>query len=262
MEKIVAVSLSDLLLGSNWGGEVDMKPQKLRETDLYPPVRDFLTAQGYAVQAEVNGCDVVAKLEDQLLIVELKLGFSATLLVQATDRQRLADRVYVALPRPSTREWRQRWPGYLHLLRRLELGLMLVSFATELPLLEVVFDPQPYRRRRQPKRQQKLLAELAGRSRSFNQGGSNRRQLLTAYREAALTIAKLLAEAEQPLKPQELRVLGADSKTGSILYRNYYGWFTRIERGLYELSDAGYQALQDNQELVLQLPTSKGGDEA
>ncbi len=234
-----------------------MKQQKLTETDLYPPVRDFLLSQGYDVQAEVDGCDVVAKLGEQLLVVELKLGFNATLLVQATDRQRLSDLVYVALPRPSSREWRQRWPGYQRLLRQLELGLMLVSFRANPPLVEVIFDPQPYRRRRQTKRRQHLVTELAGRSRAYNQGGSNHRKLMTAYRESALIIAKHLDQAEEPLAPKALRALGASPKAGDILYRNHYGWFTRVDYGLYTISDAGRQALSEYKGIVERLAIRK-----
>lgn len=239
-----------------------MKQQKLTEVDLYAPVRDFLVSQGYDVQAEVDDCDVVARLGEQLLIVELKLSFNATLLVQATDRQRLSDIVYVAVPRPSSREWRQRWPGYQHLLRRLELGLMLVSFSTNSPLVEIVFDPQPFHRRRQTKRRQHLLTELDGRSQAYNQGGSNRRKLMTAYREAALVITKHLALADGPLSPKVLRDLGASPRTGDILRSNHYGWFQRVNRGLYTISDAGRQALSEYKDIVEQLPIKKEGDEA
>lgn len=238
-----------------------MEQQKLTETDLYAPVHDFLVTQGYQVQAEVDGCDVVAKRGEELLIVELKLNFSIALLVQATDRQRLTDAVYVALPRPSSQQWRQRWPGYKHLLRRLELGLMLVSFSTHPPLVEVVFDPQPYRRRRQNKRRRQLLSELAGRSQGYNQGGSSRRKLMTAYREAALVIAQLLAQAKSPLAPKALRELGASPKAGSILYNDYYGWFQRVDRGLYTISEEGRQALVTYKDIVEQLPVKKEGDE-
>ena len=35
---------------------------------------------------------------DELIVIELKKGFSTDLLIQATDRQRVTDSVYVALP--------------------------------------------------------------------------------------------------------------------------------------------------------------------
>lgn len=139
---------------------------------------------------------------------------------------------------------------------------MLVSFSTNSPLVEIVFDPQPFRRRRQNKRRQHLLTELAGRSQAYNQGGSNRRKLMTAYREAALVIAQYLALAEGPLSPKALRDLGASPRAGDILRSNHYGWFTRVDRGLYTISDAGRQALSEYKDIVEQLPIEKEGDEA
>ena len=47
----------------------------MREDALYPPVKAFLEAQGYAVKGEVNGCDVVAvRDQEPPVIVELKTG--------------------------------------------------------------------------------------------------------------------------------------------------------------------------------------------
>jgi len=46
---------------------------KLYEVDLYKPVKDYFTSEGYDVYGEVNDCDVVAVKEDELIIVELKL---------------------------------------------------------------------------------------------------------------------------------------------------------------------------------------------
>ena len=44
----------------------------MKETDLYPPVKRFLEAQGYEVKAEVRGCDVTAVRGDEApVIVEL-----------------------------------------------------------------------------------------------------------------------------------------------------------------------------------------------
>lgn len=37
----------------------------LRETDLYPPVKLFLEAQGFEVKAEIGAADVVARRGDE-----------------------------------------------------------------------------------------------------------------------------------------------------------------------------------------------------
>lgn len=222
----------------------------LRETDLGGPVRDYLLAQGYTVRSEVEHCDITATLGEELVVIELKRGFTTDLLIQATQRQRAADSVYVALPRPRGREGRSaRWRGAQHLLHRLELGLILVSFGEGEPVVEVAFHPLPFEGKRDARRRRAILREIAGRSGDHNEGGSSRRKLLTAYRELALRIAYHLAE-RGPLSPQALRELGTGDKTQGILARNVYGWFARLERGLYGLKPDGRTALEDYPDLV------------
>lgn len=222
---------------------------KLKETDLYNPVRDFLEQQGYLVRSEVMDCDITASKAEELLIVELKLSLNTTLLVQAIERQRLTDLVYVALPKPSTKEWRKRWSGLQHLLRRLELGLLLVSFTGGVAHVEVAFDPGPYTERKSPRRLQAVLREIAGRTVERNRGGSNRQQLLTAYREQALYISWWL-DRLGPVSPRVLRRHGTCDQTLSILYRNHYGWYGHPRKGVYELSELGREALQQYPELT------------
>ena len=62
---------------------------------------------------------------------------------------------------------------------------------------------------------------------------------MTAYRQQALACAASLAEG--PRRTSELRSVVPNAP--SILLRNWYGWFTRIERGLYELTPEGALAL-------------------
>ena len=88
------------------------------ETELAQPVTAFLESQGYTVRSEVNGCDIVGVRGGQLVVVELKRNFTVTLLAQAADRQRVADAVYVALPRPAESLRGKRWRILRHLLRR------------------------------------------------------------------------------------------------------------------------------------------------
>lgn len=228
----------------------DAPPQ--RETELYTPVRDYLLTQGYAVRCEVHGCDIMASREDELIVIELKRAFSTALLVQATQRQRAADSVYVALPEPRSWKRSAHWRHVQHLLRRLELGLIWVAFGREEPRVEVVFHPLPFEREQQEHRRRAILREMAGRSGEYNQGGSYRRQIMTAYRENALLIACCL-ERHGQLSPRELRALGTGDKTQSILAHNYYEWFERVARGVYVLKPAGREALIAHPELVERL---------
>ncbi|MGI6458968.1 MAG: DUF2161 family putative PD-(D/E)XK-type phosphodiesterase [Candidatus Hydrogenedentales bacterium] len=225
------------------------QPRPQYETELAGPVTAFLESQGFTVRSEVNGCDIVGIRDEHMVVVELKRNFTVTLLAQATDRQRVADAVYVALPRPAESLRGKRWRILRHLLRRLELGLLFVSFSTEKPRVEVVFHPVPFERKRDHRRRQVLLRESGGRSSDFNQGGSARRKLVTAYRENAIRIACAL-EALGESSPAALRALGTGPKTRAILYNNVYGWFERVDRGVYRLQEAGREALADYPDLA------------
>jgi len=90
---------------------------------------------------------------------------------------------------------------------------------------------------------------MAERSGDFNQGGSTRRKLVTAYREKAIHIACCLAD-NGPLPPRQLRALGTAANTQSILYSDFYGWFERIAPGLYSLKSRGHAELEDYPDLV------------
>lgn len=224
-------------------------PKTIRETDLYPPVRDYLTAQGYTVRGEVRGCDVTATKDGALLIIELKRRLNLDLLVQAAQRQRTTDSVYVAVPRPAGMGSRSGWRELTHLLRRLELGLILVTLAGKRSSVEVAFHPLPYDRRKSHGKKRAILEEISGRSGDYNEGGSTRRPLLTAYRESALFIACCL-EKHGPMTPRALRKLGAGPKTLSILSGNFYDWFERTERGVYALKACALPELAKYPDLV------------
>src|SRR5690625_4201730 len=125
-----------------------MTKKKLYEADLYEPVQHYFQSLGYRVQAEVNDCDVVALKDDSLIIIELKLNLNITLLMQAANRQKLTPDVYIAIPRPKSSLRRRRWRDLVHLIRRLELGLILVSIEGRKPSINVVHEPRSFDRKR------------------------------------------------------------------------------------------------------------------
>lgn len=63
---------------------------------------------------------------------------------------------------------------------------------------------------------------------------------MTAYRQRALACAARLCMG--PARPRDLRAAAPDA--GRILLRNVYGWFERIQPGLYRLSAHGEAAAQ------------------
>jgi hypothetical protein len=62
---------------------------------------------------------------------------------------------------------------------------------------------------------------------------------MTAYRQQALACAAALAQGAA--RPRDLQPALPDAP--KILLRNVYGWFVRVDRGIYTLSDSGRAAL-------------------
>lgn len=220
----------------------------MKESALYRPVRDYLAANGYTVRAEVKDCDIAAVKGDDLIVVELKRGLTVGLLAQATERQRITDSVYVAIPAPKQLVGK-RWNGMRRLVRQLELGLILVFTGGIEPRVEIAFHPLPYQRQKPRAKRRAVIEEIAGRSAEHNTGGVTGEKLITAYRENAIHIACCL-EALGPSSPKRLRELDTGRKTGSILQSNFYGWFERIEKGVYRISTQGTRDIKAYAELA------------
>jgi len=221
-------------------------PSSPAESDLYPAVKAFLEGQGYSVKAEVRGCDVVATRGDgPPVIVELKLSFSLALLLQGVDRLTLTDRVYLAVCRPRSRRARR---ASVHrrnvrdLCRRLGLGLMTVAPGRAATGVEVIVDPVPYRPRRRVASLTRLLGEHARRVGDPNRGGVTRTPIVTAYRQEALRCAVLIQRGGRA-SLKALRETGLVPNAPSILQRDVYGWFRRLERATYGLTERARQDL-------------------
>lgn len=223
------------------------------ETDLYPPVKSFLEGLGYEVKAEVNTCDVVAKKPDgSLTIVELKKGFNLDLLIQGVERLTLANDVYIAAgfygPIAKGSLWNKRRRGILKLCKRLGLGLMMVRlYARKAPGVEVLLDPEPYTPRKNYAKAGRLKKEFDARVGDPNAGGATRSKIMTAYRQAAIQCAVLLKDGG-PMKARDIRDHTGFEKASLLLRNNHYGWFERVDRGVYAITDVGISALNDYHE--------------
>jgi len=205
------------------------------ESDLYAPVKALLEGQGYVVKGEVRGCDVVAvRGGEPPVIVELKRTFGLGLVLQGVDRLAISDRVYLAIG-----QWPKRMKNVRKLCRRLGLGLMVVAGKRT----DVVLDPVPYTPRRDKRKGGRLLGEHQRRVGDPNLGGSTTRvPMMTAYRQEALRCAELLA-SNGPMKLAALRAAADAPRAASILQQDVYGWFERVERGVYTISHAGRRGL-------------------
>jgi hypothetical protein len=206
------------------------------ESDLYAPVKALLEGQGYVVKGEVRGCDVVAvRGGEPPVIVELKRVFGLGLVLQGVDRLAASDRVYLAVG-----QWPKRMRNVKKLCRRLGLGLMVVVAARA----DIVLDPMPYRPRLDKRKTGRLLGEHARRVGDPNRGGSTTRvPMMTAYRQEALRCAELLA-SKGPMKLAVLRAAADAPRAAAILQQDVYGWFERVERGVYTVSPAGRRGLE------------------
>lgn len=213
----------------------------VKETDLYPPVRDFLIAQGYDVKSEVGAADVVAlRGTEDPVIVELKTRFSLALFHQGIDRLSLSDLVYLAVPRGSGRPFAKALKDNTKLARRLGLGLITVRLSDG--LVEVHCDPGPYAPRVSSPKRQRLLREFARRVGDPNTGGATRVGLVTAYRQDALRCAAYLA-AHGPSKGAAVKAATGVEHATRIMRDDHYGWFERVETGVYALTPTGQAAL-------------------
>lgn len=203
------------------------------ETALYAPVKALLEGQGYAVKAEVGGCDLVAVRGDEPpVIVELKRQFGLAVVLQGVDRLVVTDAVYLAVG-----AWPPRLDDVRRLLRRVGLGLIVVAHGRA----DVVLDPLPYTPRRDRRRATRLLLEHQRRIGDPNVGGTTRRPIMTAYRQEAERCLGHLAAG--PASLRTLRAAGDVPKAPAILRDDVYGWFERVERGVYRLTPKGAQAL-------------------
>lgn len=209
------------------------------ETSLYLPVKHFLEASGYVIKGEIGGCDLVGLSDGEpsvVVVCELKLTFNLELILQAVDRATICDEVWIAARISAKGRGRESDKRYRDLCRRLGIGMLGVSDAGDVSIIVSSVSPMP---RTNPKRRTRLVGEHRKRAGDPALGGSTKVPIMTAYRQQALAIAAALTAG--PLRPRDLKETAATA--GAILRNNYYGWFEKVEKGVYALTDAGRTAL-------------------
>jgi len=228
------------------------------ESSLYLPVKRFLEKFGFEVKGEVCGCDLVAVRDGEppaLVIGELKLTFTLELVLQAVDRTAACDEVWLAVRASRLGRGREHDPRVRKLCRFLGFGLLCISAKGR---VDVLVEPVPWRPRRDGKRRSRIVEEHRRRQGDPVVGGSTRQPLMTAYRQQALACAAALVQG--PARPRDLKPALPDAP--KILLRNVYGWFVRVDRGIYALSASGRAALvrwgEQIPSPVVQLPPAHG----
>lgn len=227
---------------------------KIKESMLYNPVKEYFQFMGYEVKGEVKQCDVMAVKEDVIIIIEMKTTLNLEVILQASIRQRMTDFVYIAVPKKRKTMSTKRWKNICYLLRRLEIGLLVINFKESLNFVQEIFPPQPFSKSMSQKLSQKkrmaVINEFRERHGDYNLGGVSQTKIITAYKEMAIHIAVILRE-HKSLSIKQLRTMGTDSKkTATILQKNYYNWFKRIDRGVYSITEKGKKELNNYNDLV------------
>ena len=227
----------------------------MKEADLYPPVKAYLEAQGFEVKAEVGALDVMARRGDEApVVVELKTALNLPLILQGVARQSLFEDVYLAVPQP--RKWTHRYKDLTALLRRLGLGLLVITEGQ----VTAHLDPAPYQPRRATARAGRLLREFDRRVGDPNIGGTTGVKRMTAYRQDALRLLGGLAQG--PLRAADLARATGVARARVLMAADHYGWFERVAHGIYGLTPKGVAACAAHQADIAQLCAGRKADQA
>lgn len=232
----------------------------MKESDIYYPIKQYLEGQGYTVHGEVKNCDIVARKEDDIIVVELKNRISLALLAQAAERKELTDSVYIGVPVPEGKKAPPNFRRTKRLLRRLELGCILVDMMKTKTRVRILLHPSSFMQVRRHKKRRALIREIDGRFAEFDLAGQPvTRERITAYKQQSLYIALQLSR-NGASSPRMLREAGCSDKTQSILSANLYGWFDRVRRGVYTLNKAGTEALHSYRAVIEKIEDRGGSN--
>lgn len=226
------------------------------ETDLHEPVKNWLISEKQCiVKSEVHSIDMVGLVDPSFLIaIEMKLKLNLEVINQAVERQGLADLVYIAVVHDFKAVETKRFKMTLLTLKRLNIGLLLVNFRATTPMVTEVIKPESFdfqkSRQLKDKKKMALIREFNKRHGDFNKAGSTKVKLMTAYKEQCLLVAHYMHLHAFKSAKEFVSVGLVTTKVSGILNRNFYKWFERIDKGKYQLTNNGIEALEQYKEVV------------
>jgi hypothetical protein len=159
------------------------------------------------------------------------------LIYQAIDRQKVLDQVYIAIPKNALYQSKSLYRNFTHLLKRLEVGLIVVDGENAEVMIETVPFDRNLSRSRYKKRKSQIDKEARLRKNHKNVGGTKGKKI-TKYKELVIDIGSYLLEHEKA-SPKDIKNNLNIEKTASILQKNYDGYFERVDRGIYQLTEKG-----------------------
>ncbi|MGL4791275.1 MAG: DUF2161 family putative PD-(D/E)XK-type phosphodiesterase, partial [Anaerotignaceae bacterium] len=116
--------------------------------------------------------------------------------------------------------------------------------------VEIVLQPLALRKTKSTKKRTMVNKEFNNRTTQLNKGGVNKTKIITAYRELSIELL-CVGKKFETLTYKQLKEMGYDKKVTSILYKNYYGWFEKVGKAEYIVSNIGKEALLDEKYNIL-----------
>ncbi len=228
------------------------------EKDLFNPIKEYFEALGYVCDGEVNDIDLYMEKDEESVAVELKQTFDFKALQQAALRQKICDTVFIGIFKPSNLYSRS-FKDKIYILKRLGIGLIVVSKRTK--QIEIISEPivselSSFQKRNIGKKNA-LTHEFQKRKAKNNTGGVNGTKLITSYREDALLVLDALMECGGEASAKDVKAISKVEKARQILYDNHYGWFENVSRGMYKVSENGYEALEEFERTMYLLKDNK-----
>lgn len=215
------------------------------EKDLFGPIKKYFEGMGYTCDGEVMDIDLYMEKGQECVAVELKQTLDFKSVQQAALRQKITDTVFIGIFKPK--KYTKDFTNKVYLLKRLGIGLIVVS--KRLHNVEVISEPvvselSSFQQRNKSKRK-RLTKEFNNRKAKNNTGGVHATKLITSYREDTLLVLDAMMELGGEANTKDIRNLSNVKNATKILYYNYYGWFQNVSKGVYRVTEAGYDALEE-----------------
>lgn len=225
--------------------------KNLSEKNLFNPIKEYFEGFGYVCDGEVGDIDLYMEKGDENLAVELKVSLDFKAVQQAALRQKVADTVFIGIYKPKDL-YSTSFKDKIYLLKRLGIGLIVVSQKSG--MIEVVSEPIVSEisnfKPANSKKRKAISQEFKKRRTKLNVGGVTGTKIISSYREDALLVLDALCELGGEGSSRDVHKLSQIEKSTSIMYENYYSWFENVDKGKYRISEKGYDALEEYENVL------------
>ncbi len=215
-----------------------------KEEDMYNPIQRFFKKKGYIAYGEVQQLDVVCineKDTEDLIVIEMKKNLTMKLLSQGVLGKKITEKVYIAYYKPNKFTLKKRREA-LRICKGLGLGVIVVKNNR----VEILLEPKKINGVNIKKRK-KILNEIKGIKVNINIGGCRGRKINTAFREKNIFIGCCLEKIGEGKGIELIKRFGTPKESTSIMYRNIYGWYDNVDRGIYTLNKKGIEELRNEE---------------